>query len=270
MTRERVAKNSILTYFNERPNQKFYLRELSRKLKLDAGNLSRALNSLVEKNLLLKAKEGNLTFFSINPTKLDSDKTSGLLESKELKNYLSKIEPDLIKFCQSLIRVPSVSGENPEEKIAQFIFSRSKELGLVPKIISKEHRRPNVVIDLYHKTDSTKPNFFLVGHMDTIGVGEIDNWRYYPFSAHPSGGRIYGRGAIDMKAGIACQIFTLKMIKDLNINLPANPRVVLVSNEEGGSASTPIFDLGMEYLIEEGLIDGIAAIYCYGGSYNVG
>lgn len=270
MSRDRADKNSILAYFKENPNQKFYLRELSRRLNLDAGNLSRALNSLAENNFLLKMKEGNLTYFSINPTNLDPDKTASLLKSNEFKNYLSKIEPDLVKFCQSLIRLPSVSGENPEEKIAQFIFNRSKELGLAPKIISKDRRRPNVVIDLDHKIDASKPNFLLVGHMDTIGIGKIDNWRYYPFSAHLSGGRVYGRGAIDMKAGIACQIFLLKMVKDLNINLPVNPRVILVSNEEGGSTSTPIFDLGMEHLVEEGLIDGIAAIYCYGGSYNIG
>lgn len=106
--------------------------------------------------------------------------------------------------------------------------------------------------------------------MDTIGIGEIDNWHYYPFSGHSAGGNIYGRGAIDMKAGIVAEMYTQAAIKDLGIDLPVSPRILLVSNEEGGSAATSIFDQGMEFLVGEGYVAGVGAIYGYGGSYNVG
>lgn len=193
-----------------------------------------------------------------------------LLDNSNVKKYLKKIERDLVKLCQSLIRIPSVSGENPEETIAQYIFDKAKEFKLSPKIIAKDRKRPNLVIDLDNKSSRKKPRFLFVGHMDTIGARDIEDWRYHPFSAHIANGRIYGRGAIDMKAGIACELYTLKLIQDLKIDLPVAPRIFLVSNEEGGASALSVFREGMEYLVDEGYVDGIGAIYGYGGSYKIG
>lgn len=260
----------VLRFFDKNPGRRFYLRELARELSIDPGNLSRTLSELVREKKLKKSKKGNLVYFSLARKEVDRVDGLSLLDDSEIKAYLKKAEPDLVKLTQSLIRTPSVSGEDPEEDIAKFIFNKAKEMGLSPQIIARERKRPNLVVDIEKRSIDSKPFFLLVGHMDTIGVGDIDNWRYYPFSAHISGGRIYGRGAADMKAGIACELFVLKLIKDLNLELPVTPRMLLVSNEEGGSTATPIFDLGMEYLISEGYVKGMAAIYGYGGTYNIG
>lgn len=260
----------ILDFFQKNPGQRFYLRELSRKLKADPGNLSRVLKVLAERGLLEKIEEGNLAFFSLKSSPTGENPPPILPDEAHLKAYLRGMEPELVKFCQNLIRTPSVSGVDPEERIAELIFNKASQLGLFPRIIAKDRRRPNLVIDLDEKKNTSRPHFLLVGHMDTIGIGEIDNWRYYPFSGHISGGLLYGRGAIDMKSGIACELFTLKAIKDLKLNLPVSPRILLVSNEEGGSTATSIFDQGMDYLVQEGFVQGTAAIYGYGGSYNVG
>lgn len=257
-----ARQQEILEFFEQNPDKNFYLRELARKFKKDPGNLSRQLKKLVSQKKLASSKRGNQVYFS-----LPSKRPHFTLDRKILQEALKKEKKGLVKLCQDFIRIPSVCGENPEEKIAQFIVKKTKEMGLSPKIFAKDRHRPNLVID---SDPSQKENFLFIGHMDTIGVGEIENWRYYPFSGHVSGGKIYGRGAADMKAGIACQIYTLKLLKDLGIKLPYNLRLVLVSNEEGGSTATPIFDLGMQYLIQEGLIEGEAAIYGYGGSYNIG
>lgn len=262
------SQEKILRFLREYRGQKFYLRELAQRLRIDPGNLSRELRVLLEKNRVTRQRLGRQTYFSLRQETID-DQT--FLSNPQLRRWFKKTEPELIKFCQSLIRIPSVSGEDPEEKIAQFIYKKAIEFNLTPQIVAKDKHRPNLVIEPTKRVEPSKPGFLLVGHMDTVGPGEIDNWRYYPFSGHVAGGRLYGRGAQDMKAGISCQLFTLKLIKDLRVDLPVSPRLLLVSNEEGGSKATPIFDLGMEYLIEEGFIkDAEAAVYGYGGSYNVG
>lgn len=264
------SQHQILEFFKKLPGQRFYLRELARKLNLDPGNLSREINKLVKSKALIKKSEGSLVYFSLNLEKDGDFDPSYLLNSSKVEKYLENAEKDLISLTQSLIRIPSVSGKNPEEEIAQYIFDKAKRFGLKPQIVAKDRRRPNLVIETGQHRDSLNPNFLLLGHLDTVGVEEIDSWRYYPFSGHKAGGHIYGRGAADMKAGIACELFTLKTIHDLNIELPVNPRLILVSNEEGGSTSAHIFEQGMEYVIAEGFVKGVAAIYGYGGSYNIG
>jgi succinyl-diaminopimelate desuccinylase len=258
-----VRYQKILDFFRKDPRQSLYLRELARKLRKDPGNLSRELKKLTVQNKLVSHKRGNQLYFSLPLEK----GAKPFLNRKILKEALKKERKGLVKLCQDLIRIPSVCGENPEEKIAHFIVKTAKEMGLSPKIFAKDKHRPNIVIDSDH---SQNKNFLLLGHMDTIGVGEIENWRYHPFSGHACQERIYGRGAIDMKGGIACQLYTLRLIKDLRLRLPYNIRLVLVSNEEGGSTATPIFDLGMQYLVKEGLVEGEAAIYGYGGTYKIG
>jgi acetylornithine deacetylase/succinyl-diaminopimelate desuccinylase family protein len=255
-------KQEIINFFQARPGESFYLRELGRRLSMDPGNLSRLLKDLVKQKQIIRKKKGNQTYFSLS----DEYRRSAVPE-EDVKKALKSLEPDLIKFCQNLIRIPSVCNEHPEEKIAKFIAAHARSLGLKAQLVAKDRYRPNVIIDT---EPSKKDNFLFLGHMDTVGVGAIDSWRYYPFSAHKSGGRIYGRGAIDMKAGIACEIYLMKLIRDLGLELPFNIRTILVSNEEGGSTARPIFDIGMEYLIKEGLVEGKAAIYGYGGTYNVG
>lgn len=257
-----TSQLKVRDFFLSHPREWFYLRDLSRKLDMNPGNLSRILRRMVSAGLLDYQTKGNQVHFALSATYERS-----AVSPQEIAEAVRKNKDACLKFCQDLIRIPSVSGENPEEKIAVFIDRFARALGLRTQIVAKERSRPNVIID---SDISKKDSFLFLGHMDTVGFSSVDNWRYYPYSGHIAGGRLYGRGAADMKGGIACEIFLLKIIKDLRIKLPFNVRVILVSNEEGGSTARPIFDLGMDYLIKEGYIDGMAAIYGYGGTYCLG
>ncbi|MEA3357595.1 MAG: M20/M25/M40 family metallo-hydrolase [Patescibacteria group bacterium] len=261
------SREKLRRFFQKNTSQSFYLRQIAQKLKVDPGNASRILNSLVDKGYLTKLKKGNMVYFSSSKRKAEvEDEDLGKRVNKWLKDH----KKDYVKLVQTLIQTSSVSGEDPEDRIAEHIYYKVVEMGLKVEVVFKDKRRPNMVIQLEEQQNKKMNNFLLLGHLDTVGVSDLEDWRYYPFSGHKSGGRVYGRGAIDMKAGIVCELFTLKLIQDLGINLPVNPRILLVSNEEGGSTASPIFDVGMEFLIEEGLVEGVGAIYGYGGSYNVG
>lgn len=266
MSSHSTLQQNILDFLSSNPSKTYYLRKLARILDVDPGNLSREIKQLVKEELVKRSESGNQVYFGISSKTVPiQNKTS--LDYESIREKLEEIKPELIKTVQDLIRIPSVSGEHPERDIADHIQALARSYGLRTKEVTKDTFRPNLIIE---SNPDLKETFLLIGHMDTIGIGDINHWTQYPFSGHIAGGKIIGRGAIDMKAGIACELFTLILLKELEIDLPINIRIVLVSNEEGGSTDTPIFDQGMEYLMKNNYISGKAAIYGYGGSYNVG
>jgi succinyl-diaminopimelate desuccinylase len=58
--------------------------------------------------------------------------------------------------------------------------------------------------NLYARIGSEKPNLVFAGHTDVVPPGDEAAWRYPPFAGEIAGDRLYGRGAVDMKGGIAC------------------------------------------------------------------
>jgi succinyl-diaminopimelate desuccinylase len=62
------------------------------------------------------------------------------------------------------------------------------------------------VENLYARIGAAPPNLVFAGHTDVVPPGDEKAWRLPPFSGEVAGGEMYGRGAVDMKGGIACAI----------------------------------------------------------------
>ena len=62
------------------------------------------------------------------------------------------------------------------------------------------------VENLYARLGSASPHLVFAGHTDVVPPGEEARWSHPPFAAEVAGGRLYGRGAVDMKGGIACAL----------------------------------------------------------------
>ena len=60
------------------------------------------------------------------------------------------------------------------------------------------------VENLYARIGTDKPNLVFAGHTDVVPAGDEAAWRHPPFAGDIVGGALYGRGAVDMKGGIAC------------------------------------------------------------------
>jgi len=105
-----------------------------------------------------------------------------------------KIELDALALAQALIRRPSVT---PKDAGALDILEAVlKQLGFAT------HRLPFGDVDnLYARLGDTAPNFCFAGHTDVVPVGE--GWSADPFAAEVKDGKLYGRGAADMKSAIA-------------------------------------------------------------------
>src|SRR6202789_1592782 len=58
--------------------------------------------------------------------------------------------------------------------------------------------------NLFARAGAKKPNLVFAGHTDVVPPGDETTWRHPPFAGEIAGERLYGRGAVDMKGGIAC------------------------------------------------------------------
>ena len=58
--------------------------------------------------------------------------------------------------------------------------------------------------NLYARIGAEKPNLVFAGHTDVVPPGDEAAWQHPPFAGEVAGGMLYGRGAVDMKGGIAC------------------------------------------------------------------
>src|SRR5437870_4252729 len=105
---------------------------------------------------------------------------------------------EVVALTQSLIRHDSVSGN--ERAIATFIHDYFAANGVPVRMAETARDRPNV----YATAGSGPPRLLFNGHTDTVPIG--NGWTRDPFGGAESAGRIYGRGASDMKSGLAAMM----------------------------------------------------------------
>ena len=104
-----------------------------------------------------------------------------------------------LKDCQELIRRPSESGH--EEAVATYIKGVMERFGY-DKVWIDELGSVVGVID-----GGGSRTVLLQGHMDTVGVVDKTAWRFDPYAATVDDGRIYGRGASDMKCALMAMVY---------------------------------------------------------------
>jgi acetylornithine deacetylase len=94
------------------------------------------------------------------------------------------------------------------------------------------HGRPNVSLRLPGRHPAGARSLILSGHMDTVPAGDPTQWTESPVSGSLRAGRLYGRGAYDMKAGVAANAAVAMMLNDLRIELDGDLMVESVADEE--------------------------------------
>jgi succinyl-diaminopimelate desuccinylase len=111
---------------------------------------------------------------------------------------------DLVDIARALVRCRSVT---PEEGGALTYLQ-----GLLEQAGFTVHRavftEPGTapVDNLYARVGTAKPNLVFAGHTDVVPAGNEASWSHPPFAGEVVGDKLYGRGAVDMKGGIACFI----------------------------------------------------------------
>ncbi|MEO1198989.1 MAG: succinyl-diaminopimelate desuccinylase [Pseudomonadota bacterium] len=105
-------------------------------------------------------------------------------------------------LAQELIRCPSVT---PEDAGALDVLQRAlKTVGFRTERLRFEDEHTPSIDNLLASVGAGAPHLMLTGHTDVVPAGATHDWQFDPFSGAIDAGRLHGRGAVDMKGGLAC------------------------------------------------------------------
>ncbi len=170
---------------------------------------------------------------------------------KSMAAEIAKRRKDLIALTQDLIRIPTLNppGLNYHE-ICEFLAARLKKSGFSVELIrargapadSDENPRWNLVAR--HEGATAGDCIHFNSHHDVVEVGH--GWTRDPFAAELDGGRIYGRGACDMKGGLASSVIAAEAFIAARPDYRGAIEISATADEESGGFG------GVAYLAEKG------------------
>ena len=137
-----------------------------------------------------------------------------------------------INLSQDLIRIPSYSGVNPQ--VLEFLFTHLKNLGFACDLLEFDGSNSYKVNNLhavFNPKNSSKILYF-AGHTDVVNEGNKASWTHDPFAAKIVDGKLFGRGAADMKCAIACFISAVAEFLEMNPNPDFGIGFLITNDEE--------------------------------------
>lgn len=152
------------------------------------------------------------------------------------------------QLLRDLIKCPSVT---PVEGGAlDLLETRLSALGF--KVTRKTFSSPNTpdVENLYARLGDQSPNLCFAGHTDVVPVGDEASWSHGPFSGDVKDGMMFGRGAVDMKGGIAAFLAAVESILASGKPLPGSISFLITGDEEGPAVNGTSAIL--DWLVEQG------------------
>ena len=140
---------------------------------------------------------------------------------------------DPVANLSALIRCPSVT---PEEGGALSVLQAMLEpMGFaVDRPVFSDDGTPDVE-NLYARWGEGGPHLMFAGHTDVVPPGDAASWRHPPFAAEVAEGRLYGRGAVDMKGGIACFVAAVALLREEGLLASGSVSLLITGDEEGPS-----------------------------------
>lgn len=145
------------------------------------------------------------------------------------------------ELLQRLIRFDTSNPPGNEGECIEWIRGLLEDLGCEVRILSRDRARPNLVARLAGRGESAP--LLLQGHVDVVAArGE---WRHEPFAGDLAEGYVWGRGALDMKGGVAMMLAAFMRVKASGKPPPGDVILCILSDEEAGS------DLGANFVVSE-------------------
>jgi len=168
-----------------------------------------------------------------------------------LHRFIRKRE--LVDLTIRLVQAPTENPPGNEKMAVQFLKPLLSKMGFKIKTVLSPKGRWNIVAE--KRWGGGGRTLLFNGHLDVVPAGDPSQWKYPPFQGRFHKRRIYGRGASDMKSGIAAFIHAISMIDRSRIH-PQKGGVILhlVSDEESHGHQ------GADFLTQRGGIQGEAAL----------
>lgn len=190
--------------------------------------------------------------------------TSAAWEARVL-DEVERTRDELVQLAGDLIRIPSENPPGDCTEIGTFIADHLRANGLDPQVLDAGEGRLNIVVHRAaagagtaagsDRTDGLQAatsarHLVLAGHTDVVPVGDLSRWTFPPFAGDVVDGYLRGRGASDMKAGLAGIIHTLVVLHRLDVPLGGTLSLAAVPDEEQGGPR------GADWLLDQGVLDG--------------
>ncbi len=118
-------------------------------------------------------------------------------------------EQDMVNFLRDLIAIPAESSH--EGPVIQRIRREMEKVGF-------DEIRVDPMGNILGRIGSGRRIIMMDSHTDTVGVGDLREWKQDPYQGKVEDGYVYGRGACDQRAGMASMVYAAKLIKDLDLS----------------------------------------------------
>ncbi len=133
---------------------------------------------------------------------------------------------DTLSLLEALIKKPSVT---PEDAGCQDLLAqRLTEIGFEDERLNFDDTQ-----NIWLRRGKSKPLFVFLGHTDVVPPGPLDAWDSPPFEPDIRDGKLYGRGAADMKGGIACFVTAVERFIAKHPDHQGSIALMITSDEEG-------------------------------------
>lgn len=156
----------------------------------------------------------------------------------------------MLQYLGELVAVPSLSGQETEAQ--EDVAAQMERCGLEVDVWEldferlRQHPAFSVEVEREHGLgvvgvmgeDAGGRSLILNGHVDVVPVGDESNWHYPPWQGSIANGRVYGRGAVDMKGGLCCALFAARALRDAGVRLKGKLMIESAIGEEDGGVGT--------------------------------
>jgi succinyl-diaminopimelate desuccinylase len=173
---------------------------------------------------------------------------------------VEQLRPDLVRVLQDLIRQRSI---NPPGDVSGAAEVLHHELSSAGMYVSLHTPAPGMVnVQAVLKGSRERPRFLFNGHSDVVTEGDVSAWSVAPFDGVLKDGLVYGRGAADMKGGLAAIAIALRSLVDSGVVLNGEVVFHAVADEEVDSI------YGTKYMIKNGLAKADMGIVAEGSVWG--
>ncbi|MHA1963099.1 MAG: M20 family metallopeptidase [Candidatus Thorarchaeota archaeon] len=155
----------------------------------------------------------------------------------------------MLTLLKDLIAANSENPPGHEADVAKILRDHMESHSISCTSVGPANR-PNLIFSSH---DGQKGDIVMHGHMDTVPIGPLESWSNDPFTSDIVDGRLYGRGACDMKGPVAALAETLILYTEERHN---KPLVVLTTSDEESGCS------GAEEVAASGLLNGVSYGVC--------
>ena len=169
---------------------------------------------------------------------------------KYCEKCINKRMIDPIDLAAALIQRPSVT---PKDEGAQQVLIDA----LTPLGFKFETLQFGDITNLYARLGDGAPHFCFCGHTDVVPAGDVNAWTDPPFSGIVKNGKLYGRGASDMKGEIAC--FVAAVSQYLANNKPKGSISLLITGDEEGIAENGTIKV-LEWMAKNNQVPDVALV----------